>query len=315
MAISFDPAAAFGSGGLSSVENSGSNGLSGQTVAPISSIGTPVAQPSADPYGNIAKLLAASQASTNALLAKYQTQTYAPNLDFASINSRARAQAENAVNPYYTKQLTDFLTQQGVQKAQTQAQSATDIQNLKDTLTNTLQGNDITGARTTQDVAQNEAQINQTADQFQTDSGQKFATDRLALAKASSGGGLGAQTEENAQLARDTTEKRQEQTFQQNRDAQELSKARTFEDLARSGAQATTGEAKGEKQSQVDLANFIQNQGLDLTTKQNQLETQKQSDILAKSKEVSGTLVQNFINSISNPAQRQAALQAYGGLI
>lgn len=261
-------------------------------------------------------------ARTNALLAQIaqmNQKVYAPALDYNSINSQARSSAEQAVNPYYDKLLNDFLKSQATAKAQTEAQTATNISNLQDTLKNTIEGNTITGARTAEDTATNLGQINTAADQFQTDSGQKFATDRVAkaeaLSKAGLTGGLGAQQTEADQTARNTTEKRQEQTFQTQRNTQELSKARTFEDLSRSTSMATGTEAKGEKQANVDLGNFIENQGLDLTGEQNKLAASKEADIISKTASVRGGLVQSFINSISNPAQRQAALSAYGSLL
>lgn len=312
MATTFDPASAFGSGGLA-IQHTGGNGLTGTTSAPISAIGTPYNNP-ADPDGYYAKILADSRAQTANLLSKYQNVVAAPKLDYSAISAQARASAEQNVNPYYTKTLNDFLSGQAVKRAQSQKQTETDIQTLQDALTNTLQGNEIAKGRTSEDVATNQAQINQTADQFQTDSGQKFTADRLALAKASSGGGLGAQTIENATLGRNTAEKRQEQQFQQSREQQELSKVRTFEDLARSGELATTSKEKGVAQKNIDLANFIQNQDIETADKRNQLELERQARIGQEQSAQGKILVNNFLQSISNPAVNQAARQAYGNL-
>ena len=198
-----------------------------------------------------------------AQLAAANKQVYAPALDYNSIYNKANAQAQEAVNPLYTKQLNDFLAQQAASKAQTEQQTQMNITNLQDTLKNTLEGNAITGARTTEDTAKNLADINTTADQYQTDTGQKFAADRITqagdLAKSGLTGGIGAQQTEASTLARNTAEARQGVKFQQGRVDQELSKARTFEDLARAGELAKSSATKGEKQANFDLGNFITN--------------------------------------------------------
>lgn len=258
-------------------------------------------------------LLAQIQALTNA----QQRQVYAPALDFASINAQARAAAEANVNPYYTKQLNDFLAEQSAKTSQEQAASAQNIQDLKDTLTNTLSANQTAGDRATQDTATNEDQINQGADQFQTDSGTQFASDRIAQAKdlAAKGltGGLGAQQEEAAAGAHDTTEARATATSDQAKQAQELLKSRTFEDLATSGSLATQAETKGENAVNVSLNDFLQNTGYDTQNEENTLEQQRLAAVSTEQSNQSKLLVNNFINSIADPAQRQAALTAYGG--
>lgn len=240
---------------------------------------------------------------------------YAPKLDFSALQAQARQSVEGGVNAYYTDQLNKFLNQQAVAKQQQQQATDTSIQNLNDQLQNTLGENQIKQTRTGEDVTKNLSDIANTANQFQTDSGTQAEADRLALAKTASTGGLGAQQLETQQAQNATTEGRQAQDSQNKAADQNIFKARTFEDLARSGEQATSATAKGTKQAQVDLANFIQNQGLDLTQQQDVFAKQKQADILSQAQQQQGILVQNFINSIANPAQRQAALQAYGGLI
>lgn len=294
----------------------GSNGFLGLSNPATSGAGVKAAQTQANSTtSSINALLAQIQALTNA----QQKQVYAPALDYKAISAQARQQAEAAVNPYYTKQLNDFLTQQSVQKQQQQVAHDTAVQNLQDQLAATLKANETTGARTTADVAQNEADVNQATDEFQTDNGQTFAGDRIAqahdLAAKGLTGGLGAQAAETATATHNTTEKRQVEQADKQKQAQELLKSRTFEDLATSGTLASTAKEKGVKQTDVDLADFIENQGLELTSKQSELAHNKESDILNKASSISGGLVQDFINSIANPAQRQAAMQAYGGLM
>ena len=246
--------------------------------------------------------------------AQANQQVYAPNLNLAGIASQARKAAAGAVNPFYTKSLNDFVSQQVYEKKQQEAQTATNIQDLQDQLNNTLQQNNITGQRTTQDVNTNLGQINTTADQFQTDSGTAYDQARLAQAKNVSSGGIGQQQLAAAQKANATTEGRQEQQFTQQRNQQNLYKARTFEDLARAGELAKTTETKGAKQAQFDLNQFIKEQGFSLGLKKTDLEIARQNALDTAAQKQGQALVNKFISSIANPAQRQAARQAYGGL-
>jgi len=245
-------------------------------------------------------------------------QVYAPSINLSAINSQARASAENAVNPFYTKQLNDFLAQQAALKSQKEQQAQTDIQLAEQKLKDILGENQVKQARTTEDVALNQEQINTTADQFQTDTGTQANVDRLAMAKelaaGGSTGGLAAQKQETAQAARNTTEGRQEQQFQQKRQEQEIFKARTFEDLGRAGEQAGRGKEQAVKQTNFDLQNYITNQGFENESKKSTLEAARLSAIAEEQSNQRRLQINNFISSISNPAQRQAALQAYGGI-
>lgn len=261
------------------------------------------------------------QATTNQLLSQYggvPAPVYAPKLDLAAISAQARSAAENNVNPYYTKELNDFLAQQASTKAQQQAQTDTNIQNLKDTLTNTQAANETTGNRATEDTATKEAGINQAADWRQTDQGGQYDLDRVAQAvqqakSGLTGSGIAGGQSAASQDKFNTTESRQATQDTEDKVAAELSKARTFEDLATSNKLAGETEAKGEKQANVDLTNFITNQGFDLKNEQDQLEQKRLAAVSAETQNQSKLLINNFINSIANPAQRQAAIQAYGG--
>lgn len=239
-------------------------------------------------------------------------QVYAPKLDFAAVSAQARQAAEGNVNPFYTKTLNDFLTQQAAKRQQQQTLHDTNVQNIEDTLKQTLEGNDISKARTAEDVATNQAQINTTADQNQTDTGQAFDASRLALAKTASTGGLGAQQLEAAQTNRNTSEQRQEEGFTQKRQEQELFKTRSFEDLARSGALAGTSAEKGKKAANFDLDTYIQNAGFTEQDKRNELEQARLQAVSGEEDKQQKIITNNWINSIADPAQRQAALQAYG---
>lgn len=243
---------------------------------------------------------------------------YAPKLDFAAVNAQARAAAENAVNPYYTKALNDFLTQQAAQKQRVEAQTATNIKNIEDSLKQTQDANALTGARTAQDVASNQEQINIANDQNQVDTGTAFEDARIAQAKDLAqagvlGSGAGNRATAAATANRNTAEGRQNAQFQEQRQQQELFKTRTFEDLAKSNELAGISATKGKEAAKFDLDTYIQNAQFDEQNQRNTLEAQRLASVQAEQQNQSRLLVNNFINSIADPAQRQAAVNAYSG--
>lgn len=248
----------------------------------------------------------------------YTPQVYAPKLDLSSIYSQASSKAQANVNPFYTKQLNDFVAQQGQEKALQQQQTQMNIKNLQDQLANTLQGNEISGQRTSQDVLQNEQQLGIKADQQQQDQGTQFEDARLAQAKQLAGQGLttsgvGQQQAEKSLTDFNTQESRQAADTAQQNQAQELFKSRTFEDLARSGKLATQAEGKGEEQANFDFNKFVQQQGFDLSSKTSSLESERLARVAQETQAQGKLLVNNWIGSLSNPAQRLAAAQQYGG--
>lgn len=240
-----------------------------------------------------------------------------PTLDLAALQAKARADAEGAVNPYYTKQLNDFLAQQAAAKKLRETQYETGVKNLEDQLAETLAANEVTKGRTALDVGQNQAEINQSADIFQTDTGTEAATGRIAqardLAQRGLTGGLGAQEQETAQVQRNTVEGRQEQQLQTQRKAQELFKTRTFEDLARSGELAAKSTQKGKVAAKFDLDAFIQGQGFDEAEKKNSLEAGRLGAISSETQNRAKLAFNNYLANIRDPAQLLLASQTYGG--
>lgn len=239
-----------------------------------------------------------------------------PTLNYAALQAKARSDAEGAVNPYYTKQLNDFLAEQGAKRQQQQTMYETGVKNLEDQLSQTLDANKTTGQRTTEDVATNQADINQAADTFQTDTGQAADAARInearQLAQSGLSGGLGAQQQEATQTQRNTAEKRQEQDFQKQRTQQELFKTRTFEDLANSGELATKATEKGKTAAKFDLDSFIQNQGFEAESKKSTLEAARLGAVASEQQNRAKIAYSQYLAGIRDPAALQAAAQIYG---
>ena len=237
---------------------------------------------------------------------------YAPKLDIAATYAKARKQAEKAVNPYFTKQLNDFLAQAATLKQQQKTQYETNVKNYEDTLAQTLEQNQITQGRTAEDVATNQGEINQSADEFQTDAGKDFEANRLELAKQSSTGGLGAQKQQDFTQGSNTLEQRQTQKFQVAREQQDLFKSRSFEDIARSGKLATKATEKGKKQVKFDLDSYIQNAKFQEKQTRNDLEESRVQRIASESQNKGKLLFNQYLSRITNPAQYEAAIRTYG---
>lgn len=263
--------------------------------------------------------LNAQIAALQAQIAAANQKVYAPALDTGAIFKQAADTAAANVNPYYTKLLNDFITNQGVQKQQEQDQTTTNIGNLQTQLQQLLQQNATTGERAGEDATTATDAINTAADERQQDQGTAFNTARNTEAKTIAGQGLtgsgiAAGEQATSQATQDTTEARQAEADATAKSAAALTKARTFEDLATSGANATTTEGQGEQQANFDLNKFITGQTSDLQGEQQTLEQQRQGALQTEQENQTKILVNNFINSISDPAQRQAAISTYGGL-
>jgi hypothetical protein len=242
----------------------------------------------------------------------------APNWDINAIYNQAGSGAASQVNPYYTQQLQQFQQNQTQAKALQEQQRQLTLQNLQDTLNNNLQGNETSRTRTGQDVLQNEQQIGQQADYRQQDQGQQFDQARIAQAKqlaqgGLTGSGLGNQQTLQSETARNTQEARQGVQDQQQVAAQELTKARTFEDLANSDALSKHAKDQGEKGVQIDWDKFVQGQASDLQQTQQSLESERLQRLSTVQKQLAQQQLNNMIHAISNPGQRAAAASAYGG--
>lgn len=287
-------------------------------------------------YANTAGNRKTVQNEVNALYQKYQTGQQAafnapnllggggsyavppPNWNLTSIYNQAGAGAAAQVNPYYTKQLQDFQNNQAQAKALQDQQRQLNLQNLQTTLQTNLGQNELQRGRTSQDVLQNEQQIGQTADYRQQDQGQQFDQARIAQAKqlagqGLTGSGLGEQQTLASQTARNTQETRQGAEDVQAVAHQELTKARTFEDLANSDVLSKQAEGQGEKQQQIDWDKFVQGQASDLSQTQQTLEQQRLARLSQVQTQLAKQQVNNMIHNLSNPQQRLAAASAYAG--
>lgn len=246
----------------------------------------------------------------------YQAPARAANFDVGGTFNSAYGEAAASQNPLYDKYLNQFLAEQANAKAAQQHTFDETTSNLDTALKNTTEANTISQQRTGEDVARAEGQIATKADQFQTDSGTQFANDRLQqasdLSKAGLTGGIGAQKTEAVQTARNTQEARQGAEFDQQKQAQELLKARTFEDLSRSTANATAATAKGKANAQFNLDNWIEAAKIKEDQYRTQNEVDRKQAILDERNRIAKKKFQQFLGGLSDPV-RVATINKYTG--
>lgn len=313
------------------------NGLGGKatTTPPYVSASriVPGAAPAAppDPYAYQKQQLASGQALLDQIRAMSAPKPFVySNFNTAANSAKARSQAEQAVNPLYTKKLQDYLDQQKTLQQRQETDTATANKTLEESLANVLQANQITGQRTGEDVSNNIGQINTQAQQYQADTGDQFNQARLALLRGGgdTGAGLGAQQVAQQQTGRNTQESRQVQTFKDAKANQELLKTRTFEDLARSGELAGKQATKGKEANNLslsryiadsgvgqgsDLASIIAGSGTNIKGQANSLEAQRLQDILGQQGQYEKANYLTFLNTLTGQNKVNTS-QVYNGL-
>jgi hypothetical protein len=241
----------------------------GQVYAstPVPSIPRPAAAPAAtaDPY---AGEIAALNAQTRAIQAQIAAQPKLLSFNYAGTQAQAKSLAQQNVNPIYQQKLNDYLSQARVNEQRQQQDFNTANQLIGENLKNVTDANTLSGQRTTEDVATNLYNSANKEQQFQQDSGTAFDKSRAALAGnvAQSGlttSGLGAQQQNEAVTNRNTQEGRQVEQFNQYRQAQDLFKGRTLEDLATSTSHAQTSAGEQQTAAKLSLDRYIQDYGAD----------------------------------------------------
>ena len=281
--------------------------------------GNPAAPSSYHPTDYSAEI-AALQAESSRLNAQLAAQPKLLPFDYAGTQAKARAAAESAVNPLYTKMWNDYLGQAKVQQARQVADTGTANSLLQDNLKNIQDTNAITGARTAQDVQTNTDALNTGQTNYQADTGLNFDRARTALAtNIAQGGttesGLGQQQVAGQQTARNVQEGRQVMNFNDQRTAQQLLKTRTFEDLARSNELATKQTGQNTTANNLNLARYIADYGADegnygYNTKQQQqsIEQQRLGAVLTNQGQQYGNLFNQYLGSLQGARGQDLAL-------
>lgn len=274
--------------------------------------GQPVLSGGADPLAGYYKQLLDAQNASNALIQQQLQQSYLPYFDILGNYNQAKGAAAGVVNPLYQAKLNDYLKQEQVNKERKQADFATTNTQLEDALKTALEASGISRDRTSQDVASNLGLIANQEQNFQQDTGLNFDRARSALSGnvAQAGlttSGLGAQQQADQQFQRNTTEGRQVQAFDTQKQAQNLLKTRTFEDLGRADVQVNKQVGQQKDAVKLDLDRYLQDLATQEAQTRNDLDLQRLGAIAAETQNQERLGVNRFLSTLRGSALKNAA--------
>lgn len=252
-----------------------------------------------------------------ALINSFRPEPIAPYFNTVANYNKARQQAEASVNPVYTKKINDFIARQQVELGRKQTDITTANTQIDQALQDALQQSGVNRTRTSEDTANNMANLANTEQNYQADTGQQFGQAIAALQgnvdKAGlTTSGLGQQQVAGATQAQNTEEQRKSDSFNMERRNQQLFKTRTFEDLTRSDELKQRQTDFGKSQNKLDLDRYIEDQKYNEGLTRAQLETQRLVDIMTNTRGYEQSGFRNFLGSLGQGNQG-LALKSYGG--
>lgn len=274
-------------------------------------------------YGDLNSQLKSYADQLKALQYQIAQQPKIYSYDVAGGAAKARAAAEGAVNPFYTKKLNDFLAQEETKKQRSQQDYTTQNQQIEQALQDAIDTSNISRNRTTEDTGTKLADIGNQENYFQNTEGTQFDRARQALLSQGAqsgmlGSGLGNQQDVNAISDRNATSAQQVQDFNNQKAATELFKTRTFEDLSRTDALNTRGAGQKKESNQINLDRALQDIGTETEGFKFQNEADRLGAVLGEQQRQQqldyGSFIQGLIGSGARNQDVAATSQAYSGL-
>lgn len=216
----------------------------------------------------------------------------------------AKSAAERNVNPLYEKKLNEFLANNLFKQQNRKAVGDLTLQTIGQELTNTLADNTTARTRAEQDTAAAIDTVNKNEGIYQTDEGQSFDTNYRQVAEqlAASGAattGMGKQQTSDMIRLRNVTSQRQLDEFQGQRDAKELFKSRTFEDLARGDERAQQAAENKKKAEQFDLEAYLEDLAYDEKNFRLSNESDRLGAVLSEAQNQEKIGVENFLAGLA----------------
>jgi hypothetical protein len=258
------------------------------------------------------------------LSALQQQLAYQPKLakfDVMGNFNRARSSAEQAVNPLYEKYLRDFLAKQQIQKENKGGEVNLRKQSNAMELAQSLAESGVNRGRTVEDTAAAIGKLNEQEGQMQQDTGTQFDVDRRALAEDVAARGMtttgiaGGQMFDQQNM-RNISEERQVKEFTNQRQAKQLFKSRTFEDLARGDENAKTISSQKDQAAQFDFDSYVEELAAEETQYRLDNEVKRLGDINSQSQTYATQGTQQFLASLAGagwrPQDIALAYQVYG---
>ncbi len=240
----------------------------------------------------------------------------APSYDVLGAHTRARQQAESNVAPIYQEKMNNLIQRIQAKRDMEKGVFSRTKAATEAALADTLTGTGIERIRTQEDTETGLAEVANNETAFQDVEGTSYDTARREEAQALAGAGLatsglGAQKQDASLKSRNIESGQQTRTFEQKRQGIGKFLSRTFEDLNR-----TDTISKRKATQDIDLADFSLKGALaELDLEQREetmdLELKKGTDVITRSQDIYKTNLQNWVESLREGPQKQAARQAY----
>jgi hypothetical protein len=280
----------------------------------LSGLGNRINNPTAE--SDNAKWMREQTAKYDALLAAANARPKLAQFDVMANWRTAKSAAEKYVNPLYEDKLNKFLQQQTAKKARKQQEFNLTTENIGQEKTTALGENEISRTRTAEDTANAITKVNTLEGQFQDDEGQQFDQNYRAAAEqiAASGGaqtGMGRQQTSDMVRLRNVTSQRQLDEFQGQREAKQLFKTRTFEDLMRGDQQVEQLATSKTKAAQFDLDSYLEDLAFDEVNKRDELDMWKAEQTYNKTQELDRIGTEEFLAGLVGSGRYSAEDIAY----
>lgn len=268
----------------------------------------------------------APQPDPNALLAKYTAELRAlqtqvaqqPKIysyDVAGASAKARAAAEQNINPYYTQQLNKFLEQEQIKQQRAKEDAGTSSQMIDQALQDALTASQTQRSRTEQDATTKLGDVQNASDYYQNTEGNVFDKARSALLTnvAQSGlttSGLGQQ-QANEQVANRNIESNQQtRSFNAQTQAINTLKTRTFEDLQTGDTQSSRNAGQKKASVQVDLDRALKDINYDIEAGKSKNEYERLNALVGEEGRQYQLGVNQFIQALAGKGARAQDIQA-----
>jgi hypothetical protein len=275
----------------------------------------PQATQAASQQPDINTQLASYAAQLKALQNQLTQQPKIYSYDIAGASARARAAAENAVNPYYTQKLNDFLAQEQIKQQRAQQDTATSQKQIDQALQDALAASQTQRQRTTEDTATRLGDVQNASDYYQNTEGNTFDKARSALLTnlAQSGlttSGLGQQQANEQVQNRNIESAQQVRSFNAQKQAINTLKTRTFEDLATNESQSQRNAGQKKEQIKVDLDRALQDIGSETNAFKGQNEYERLNALVGEEGRQYQLGVNQFIQALAGKGARAQDIQA-----
>lgn len=271
--------------------------------------------PAPAPAPDVNAQMASYAAQLRALQTQIAQQPKIYQYDVAGASAKARASAENAVNPYYTQKLNDFLQQEQIKQQRAQQDAATGNQNIQQALQDALSASQTQRTRTDQDATTKLGDVQNASDYYQNTEGNVFDKARSALLTdlAKSGlttSGLGQQQANDQVQNRNVESAQQVRSFNAQKEAINTLKNRTFEDLQTGDTQSTRNAGQKKDLIKVDLDRALQDIDLETKAGKSQTEYERLNALVGEQQKQYQLGVNQFIQALAGKGARAQDIQA-----